>query len=255
MSTNLRILVQLALMTALKPESVGRPPGAATMTPTADTELNVYKNIIDNSLSHPGTNCTGRDKAGDAAPTPTTRAKKKREIQPRLLSTDTNKKARRTLSAQMRYTPLGCRVTSQLDIKVAPQRRKYMRSSLQRLCYVERYSVEGGSTSIFNPLALTYHFGQASATPDRKRATKITRHPPHPTIKYHLVNEKERENVMSEASFWGVLGVNSRKQEGDDRKPEKRPTPIRREVGGSADNIFFKSPQTRRRPGVFFAKE
>ena len=79
-------------MTALKPESVDRPPGVVTMTPTADTELHGNKNIIDNSPSHPGANWTGRAKAGDAAPTPTTRAKKKRESQARLLSTETNKK-------------------------------------------------------------------------------------------------------------------------------------------------------------------
>ena len=92
-------MVKPALMTALKPESVGRPPGVATMTLTADTELNGYTNIIDNSLMHPGANWTGRVKAGDAAPTPTTRAKKKRESQTRLISTDINKKARRTHSA------------------------------------------------------------------------------------------------------------------------------------------------------------
>ena len=78
LSTNLLTMVQPALMTALKPESVGRPPGVATMTPTADTELNGYTKIIDNSPLHPGANCTGRAKSWDAAPTPTTRARKKR---------------------------------------------------------------------------------------------------------------------------------------------------------------------------------
>ena len=85
-------MVQLALMTALNPECVRRPPGVATMTPTADTDLHGYKNIIDNSPSHPGANWTGQAKAGDAAPTPTTRAKKKRESQARLLWTDTKQK-------------------------------------------------------------------------------------------------------------------------------------------------------------------
>ena len=46
------------------------------MTPTADTELHGYKNIIDNSPSHPGANWTGRAKDGDAAPMPTTSPKK-----------------------------------------------------------------------------------------------------------------------------------------------------------------------------------
>ena len=68
-------MVQTALMKALKPESVGRPPGVATMTPTTDTELNGYTNIIDNIPSHPGTNWMGRAKYADAALTPTTKAK------------------------------------------------------------------------------------------------------------------------------------------------------------------------------------
>ena len=105
--TNLCTMVQSALMTALKPESVERPPGVATMTPTADTELNGYTNIIDNSPSHPGANWTGQAKARDAAPTLTTRAKKKQESQLRLLSRDTNKKARRTLSAVNRRVKIG----------------------------------------------------------------------------------------------------------------------------------------------------
>ena len=41
---------------------------------------------------------------------------------------------------------------------------------------------------------------------------------------------------MTEASFLDGLGVHSRKQEGEDRKPEARPTPSKREVGDSADN-------------------
>ena len=69
------------------------------------------------------------------------------------------------------------RVTSHSDMNVTPQRREYMRSSLQRSCYVERHSGEGGSTSILNPLALTYHFRQVSATPDSKRTAEITRAP------------------------------------------------------------------------------
>ena len=107
--------------------------------------------------------------------------------------TDINKKARRTHSAQTRDMLLGSRVTSQSDMKVTPQRRKYMRSSLQRSCYMDRHSGEGGSNSIFNPLALTYHFGQASATTDRKRAADITGHPPHPTVKHHVVNIEGRD--------------------------------------------------------------
>ena len=118
---------------------------------------------------------------------------------------------------------------------------------------MERHSVEGGVTSILNPLALTYHFGQASATPDRRRAAKITEHPPHPTVRNHLVNEEGADNVMSEASFWEVQETHSRKREGGDRKPEARPTPSRREVGGSAEKINkFEKPPNSRKPWRIF---
>ena len=147
-------------------------------------------------------------------------------------------------------------MTSQSNMEVTPQRRKYMRSSLQSLCYVERHGGEGGSTSILNPLALTYHFGQASATPDRKRTAKITGHPPHPIVKHHVVNREGRDNVMSEASFRDGLGVRSRKREGKQSKPEAISTPSRREAGGSAyKNKILKSPQTGESPGVFIARK
>ena len=80
------------------------------------------------------------------------------------------------------------KATSHSDMNITPQIREYMQSSLQRSCYVERHSVEGGSTSILNPLALTYHFGRASARPDRKRTAEITGHPPQPTVKHHVVD-------------------------------------------------------------------
>ena len=44
------------------------------MTPTTDTKLNSYTNIIDNDHVHPGANWTGLAKAGDA-----TKARKKQE--------------------------------------------------------------------------------------------------------------------------------------------------------------------------------
>ena len=73
----LRTMVQLALMTAPNPESVGMPPGVATMTPPADNEVNGYADIVDNSSSHPGANMTGQVKAGEATPAPTIMATKK----------------------------------------------------------------------------------------------------------------------------------------------------------------------------------
>ena len=57
---------------------------------------------------------------------------------------------------------------------------------------------------------------------------------------------------MSETSFGDGLGVHSSKWKGKDRKPEARPTPSMREVGGSAyKNKILKSPQTGGRPGIF----
>ena len=57
-----------------------------------------------------------------------------------------------------------------------PPRRGYMRSSLQRSRYLERQSGEGGTPVALNALALTYHFGQATSTPDGTKAVvqKIT---------------------------------------------------------------------------------
>ena len=81
-------------MTALKPESVGRPPGVSTMTLTADYEVNGYANNVDDSSSHPGVNRTGRVKAGEAAPVPTIMATKNQGSQTTLLPHDNNRKAR-----------------------------------------------------------------------------------------------------------------------------------------------------------------
>ena len=118
---------------------------------------------------------------------------------------------------------------------------------------MERPNVEGGATPTLNPLALTYHFGQASATPDRKTAAEITKHPPHPPGSHHVVNKEGAE--ISEASFWDGQD-HSRKREGDSRTLEATPTPSRREGRGSADYIYFlKRPKTRGSPGVFFASE
>ena len=44
-----------------------------------------------------------------------------------------------------------------------------------------------------NPLALTYHFGQASATPYRKRYSEITKHPPHTPGSNQVVNKEGAE--------------------------------------------------------------
>ena len=72
---------------------------------------------------------------------------------------------------------------------------------------------------------MTYHFGRASATLDRKRTAEITGHLPQPTVKHHVLDIEGTENVRSEASFVDGLGVHSRKREGEDgTRPEARPT-------------------------------
>ena len=63
-TANLRIMLQPALMTALKPKSVGMPPGVAMMIPTADKEVNGYANNVDTSFSHLGASRTGQVKDG-----------------------------------------------------------------------------------------------------------------------------------------------------------------------------------------------
>ena len=45
-----------------------------------------------------------------------------------------------------------------------------MRSSLQKYCYMERQSREGGTPTVLNPLALTYQFGPVKSTPDGPEA-------------------------------------------------------------------------------------
>ena len=158
---------------------------------------------------------------------------KKRGSQTRILSHDGNKKARQTHRSQTRDTPLGrdisdedqSRVTSQSDMNVTPQRREYMRSSLQRSCYVERHSGEGGSTSILNPIALTYHFGRATSTPVRRITANITGHRPQPAVKHHVVDRYGTDNVILDASFGDCLGVHSRKWDGAERtRPGARET-------------------------------
>ena len=122
---------------------------------------------------------------------------------------------------------------------------------------MDRHSGEGGSTSILNPLALTYQFGRSSATPDRKRTAEITGHPPQPTVKHHVVYREGTDNVRSEASFGHGPGFHSKKREGTDRtRPEARPMQGRGEVGGSYyKNKTLKIPQTGGSPGVFFFRQ
>ena len=109
-----RILLQPLLMTALKPESTGIPPGVAMVIPTADMEVNGYANNVYTSFSHPGASRMGRVKDGEAAPAPTITATKNQGIQTRILPHSEYRKARRTYRAQTRNTNLG-RYTSSKD--------------------------------------------------------------------------------------------------------------------------------------------
>ena len=61
------------------------------------------------------------------------------------------------------------RVTSKLAMNVTPHGRGYMRSSLQKSCYMEWKSEEGGTPAVLNPLALAYHFDRVTSTPDGPR--------------------------------------------------------------------------------------
>ena len=148
---------------------------------------------------------------------------------------------------------MGRRVTSQSDMKVTPQRQTYMRSSLKQSCYVDKRSVEEWATPILNPLALTYHFGQASVTPERKRAAKSTKHSPHPPGSNHVVNKKGWKFHKQVFGMVATLTIGNRKGTLGHWKRHQR------QVGDKAEaqlNIFFlKIPKTSGSPGFFFARE
>ena len=92
---------------------------------------------------------------------------------------------------------------------------------------MENSSVEG-----LNPLTLTYHFGQASATPESK-GTDITKDTPQLPGSNLAGNEEGTESL--EASFW-YGDTQSRRREGNNRILEVTQHPSWREEGGLADN-------------------
>ena len=99
---------------------------------------------------------------------------------------------------------------------------------------MERQSGEGGATSVLNPLALTYHFGQATSTPNRRRTTDITGHRRQTAVKQNVVDRDGTDNVILDASFGDGRGVHSMKRDGADRTmTEASKTQNLGEVGGS----------------------
>ena len=82
---------------------------------------------------------------------------------------------------------------------------------------MERHSGEGGAPSVLNPLALTYHFGRATSTPDGSRTSDITRHQPQPAVKNNVAERDGADNSISDASFGDGRGVHSMKRDGADR--------------------------------------
>ena len=189
-------------------------------------------------------------------------ATKKRGSQTRLLPHDGNRKLRRTHRAQTRDTTLGgdiydedqSSVTSQSDMNVTPHRRGYMRSSLQRSCYVERYSEEGGATSPLNPLTLTYHFGRATSTPDRRRNSDITGHWLQPAVKHKVADRDGRDNFILDEIFGDGQRVHSMKLDGADRNmPEASATQSLGEVGGFYYKKKIETFPQWQKPWQFFS--
>ena len=125
MTAKPRIMMQPALMTALKPESFRMPPGVAMMIPTTDKEVNGYVNNVDTTFSHLGASRTGRVKDGEAAPAPTITATKKRGIQTRILPHIVHRKARLKHRAQTRYTKLGKDTSSEDQGATSPNGLAY----------------------------------------------------------------------------------------------------------------------------------
>ena len=102
---------------------------------------------------------------------------------------------------------------------------------------MEKHSVEGGATPTLNPLALTHHFGQASATSDRKTTAEITKHPPHLPGSNHVVNKEGA--YISETIFRDGRDAHSRKREGTLGHWKQHQRPVREK--GEAQLIIKKS--------------
>ena len=75
---------------------------------------------------------------------------------------------------------------------------------------------KGGGALVLNPLAITYHFGRATSTPDRRRTSVITRRRPQLAVKNNVTERDGADNSVSDASFGDGRGVHSMKWDGAD---------------------------------------
>ena len=132
------------------------------------------------------------------------------------------------------------RVNSQSDMDVTPQRRGYMRSSLQQSCYVERHSGNGGAPSVLKPLALTYHFVWATSMPDGSGTSDITGRRPQAAVGNNVTERDREDNSISDASFGDGRWVHSMKRDGADRTiSEASATQSLGEVRGIYSKNYF----------------
>ena len=75
----------------------------------------------------------------------------------------------------------------------------------------------GGAPSVLNPLALTYHFGQATSTPDGSGTSEIIGRRPQPAVNNNVAERDGADNSISDASFGDGRGVHYMKQDRYDR--------------------------------------
>ena len=119
---------------------------------------------------------------------------------------------------------------------------------------MERHSEEGGAPSVLKPLALTYHFGWATSTPDGRRPSEITERRPQPAVKNKVAERDGADNSISDARFEDGRGVYSMKGDGADKIiSEASATPSLGEVRGVySKKEMLKLSHSGGSPGIFF---
>ena len=121
---------------------------------------------------------------------------------------------------------------------------------------MERHSGEGGAPSVLNPLALTYHFGRATSTPDRSRTLDIAGRRPQPAVENNVAERDGADNSISDASFEDGRGVYSMKRDGADTIiPEASATTGLEEASRVYSKKFFKTCPQWRKPWHFFPEK